>query len=234
MNMCVPAKLLLLCLILCDPMDCNSPCSSVRGILQARILEWVAMPFSRGSWLAPKKVTVTVLWSAAHLIHYSFLNPYETVISEKYILQINEMHQKLQCPQPALVNRKGPIFLQDNAWLHIEQQTLPTVEQIGLRSFVSSAIFTWPLTNWLPLLQASWQIFAGKMFPQPTGGKTCFQDLIKSQSTDFYATGKMNLLLIDKNMLILMVLILMNEDVFEPRYKDLISWSETIIMHAPT
>ena len=72
------------------------------------------------------------------------------------------------------------------------------------------------------------------MFPQPTGGKTCFQDLIKSQSTDFYATGKMNLLLIDKNMLILMVLILMNEDVFEPRYKDLISWSETIIMHAPT
>ena len=45
---------------------------------------------------------------------------------------------------------------------------------------------------------------------------------------------KNNLLLIDKNMLILMVLILMNEDVFEPRYKDLISWSETTIMHAPT
>ena len=43
----------------------------------------------------------------------------------------------------------------------------------------------------------------------------------------------MNLLLIDKNILILMVLILMNEDVFEPRYKDLISCSETIVMHAP-
>ena len=33
----------------CDPMDCSLPGSSVHGILQARILEWVAMPFSRES-----------------------------------------------------------------------------------------------------------------------------------------------------------------------------------------
>ena len=38
-----------LCLTLCDPMDCRPPGSSVHGILQARILEWVAMPSSRGS-----------------------------------------------------------------------------------------------------------------------------------------------------------------------------------------
>ena len=34
---------------LCDPMDCSLPDSSVHGILQARILEWVAIPFSRAS-----------------------------------------------------------------------------------------------------------------------------------------------------------------------------------------
>ena len=34
---------------LCDPMDCSPPGSSVHGILQARILEWVAISFSRGS-----------------------------------------------------------------------------------------------------------------------------------------------------------------------------------------
>ena len=33
----------------CDPMDCSPPGSSVHRILQARILEWVATPFSRGS-----------------------------------------------------------------------------------------------------------------------------------------------------------------------------------------
>ena len=38
-----------LCLTLCDPMDCSPPGSSAHGILQARVLEWVAIPFSRGS-----------------------------------------------------------------------------------------------------------------------------------------------------------------------------------------
>ena len=37
------------CLPLCDPIDCSSPGSPVHGILQARILERVAMPLSRGS-----------------------------------------------------------------------------------------------------------------------------------------------------------------------------------------
>ena len=37
------------CPSLCDPMDCSPPGSSVHGILQARVLEWVAMPFSRRS-----------------------------------------------------------------------------------------------------------------------------------------------------------------------------------------
>ena len=37
------------CGTLCDPKDCSPPGSSVHGILQARIVEWVAIPFSRGS-----------------------------------------------------------------------------------------------------------------------------------------------------------------------------------------
>ena len=37
------------CLTLCDPMDCSPPGFSVHGILRARMLEWVAMPSSRGS-----------------------------------------------------------------------------------------------------------------------------------------------------------------------------------------
>ena len=37
------------CLTLCDPMDWNPPGSSIHGILQARILEWLAISFSRGS-----------------------------------------------------------------------------------------------------------------------------------------------------------------------------------------
>ena len=39
-----------------------------------------------------EKVMVTVWWSAAHLIHYSCLNPGKTIIFEKYTQQVNEMH----------------------------------------------------------------------------------------------------------------------------------------------
>ena len=70
--------------------------------------------------LAPKKkIMVTVWWSAARLIHCNFLNPGETITSEKYAQQIDEMHGKLQCRQLALVNRMGPILLHDNARPHI-------------------------------------------------------------------------------------------------------------------
>ena len=45
----VKVKLLQSCPTLCDPVDCSPPSSSVHGILQARILEGVAISFSRGS-----------------------------------------------------------------------------------------------------------------------------------------------------------------------------------------
>ena len=49
-------------LTLRDPMDYRLPGSSIHGILQARILEWVAMPFSRGnSWLRDQ---IRVSWTA--------------------------------------------------------------------------------------------------------------------------------------------------------------------------
>ena len=62
---------------------------------------------------------VTVWWSAAGLTHYSFLNPSESITSEKFAQQIDEMHWELQHLQPALVNRKGPI-LSDNTWLQMK------------------------------------------------------------------------------------------------------------------
>ena len=43
---CVCVLVAQLCLTLCYPMDCNLPDSSVYGILQARVLEWVAIAFS--------------------------------------------------------------------------------------------------------------------------------------------------------------------------------------------
>ena len=66
----VCAKLLQLSPAFCAPMDCSLPGSSVHGILQARILDWVVMPSSRGSsqlrgWTLVFYVPCTGRW-----VHY--------------------------------------------------------------------------------------------------------------------------------------------------------------------
>ena len=96
------------------------------------------------------------------------------------------------------------------------------VERIGPGSFASSTIFTWPLTNQLPLLQASWQFFAGKRLPQPVGCRICFPRVrwslkhryLHYRNTQTYFSSA-------KSVLIAMVPILINKDVSELSYTDL-------------
>ena len=60
MHVCM---LSLSCLTLCDPMNCSPPCSSLYGIFQARILEQVAISYSRGpSYPGIKPVSPRGLW----------------------------------------------------------------------------------------------------------------------------------------------------------------------------
>ena len=61
----------------------------------------------------------------------------------------------------------------------------------------------------------------GKHFYNQQDAEHAFQEFVELQRMDFYATGINKLFLIDKNMLIAMVPILINKDVFEPSYDDL-------------
>ena len=83
---CILAKLLQLCPTLYDTMDCNPPGSLVHGIPQARTLEWVAMPSSRGSFwprvwthILSDEIKVTLgfygcfLWSSTNVIQLPFM-----------------------------------------------------------------------------------------------------------------------------------------------------------------
>ena len=58
---CVCAKSRQSCPALCNPLDRSPPGSSVHGILQARILEWVTMPSSRGSFQPKNRTGVSCL-----------------------------------------------------------------------------------------------------------------------------------------------------------------------------
>ena len=61
----VYAQLLQVCLTLCNTIDCSPPGSSVHGISQAKILEWVAISFSRGS-SQPWGIKPTSRWILYH------------------------------------------------------------------------------------------------------------------------------------------------------------------------
>ena len=58
---CIQAKLLQSCPTLCNPMDCSLTDSSIHGILQARRVEWVVRPSSRGSSDPQIKLTFSAL-----------------------------------------------------------------------------------------------------------------------------------------------------------------------------
>ena len=71
-----------------------------------------------------------------------------------------------------------------------------------------------------------------KCFHDQQNAENAFQEFAEAQSMDFYATG-INIYLVSKNVLIVIVLILINKNVFEPSY-DLKPWSETTITFSPT
>ena len=87
--------------------------------------------------------------------------------------QINEMHWTLH-PAAGTGQQKGPNSSPRQCLTTCHTTDSSKVEWIGLQSFASSAILTQPLDNQLPLLQGSRQLFAGKMLPQPAGGRKCF------------------------------------------------------------
>ena len=77
-------------------------------------------------------------------------------------------------PAASIGQQKGPNSSPQQCLTAHHTTNASQVEWIGLQSFASSAILTWLLTNQLPLLQESWQLFAGKTLPQPVGGRKCF------------------------------------------------------------
>ena len=56
-------------LTLCDPMDCSLPGSSVHGVFQARILEWVAISSPRGSFQQGWKLSLLPLWHCRRILY---------------------------------------------------------------------------------------------------------------------------------------------------------------------
>ena len=107
---------------------------------------------------------------------------------EKYCQQMDEMHQKLRQQHPALVKRKGPILLLDNARPHVAKPTLQKLNELGYE--------TLPHPSYSPdLSPTDYHFFKHldnflreKCFKNLSDIKNAFSDFIATRTQDFYVT----------------------------------------------
>ena len=134
--------------------------------------------FQSQTYIKKKWVMATLWWSAAHLIHYSFLNLSETITSKKYAQQNQWDVREQPRLKLALINRKGPILLHNQCfrswtnWVtkfcficHISPHLSPTDYH-----------FFKHLDNFLQ----------GKCFHK---AENPFEEFVESRDMDFYDTG---------------------------------------------
>uniref|UniRef100_A0A0K0E9X1 HTH_48 domain-containing protein n=1 Tax=Strongyloides stercoralis TaxID=6248 RepID=A0A0K0E9X1_STRER len=139
--------------------------------------------------LNQKKVMVTVWWSAEGIIHYEFLKPGETIIAESYCQQIEEMHKKLCQKRPALVNRKGPILLHDNARPHVSKKTLQKLGELGYETLPHPAYSPDLAPTDFHFFKHLDHFLNEKIFNNEEDIKTALIKILASRSQDFYQNG---------------------------------------------
>uniref|UniRef100_A0A0N5BJC3 Mariner Mos1 transposase n=1 Tax=Strongyloides papillosus TaxID=174720 RepID=A0A0N5BJC3_STREA len=100
-----------------------------------RSLQWVGKNESPKNFPklmnSNKKLLLTIWLKCDGIIYHKFLNPGEIMIADQYCKELEEMNQKLSVLKPALVKRRGPILLHDNAIPHVSKITVQKLNELG-------------------------------------------------------------------------------------------------------
>ena len=115
------AKSLQSCPTLCDPIDCSLPGSAVPGILQARMLEWVAISFSNARKWKVKVKSLSRVWLIATPWTAAYQAPLSMGVSRQ------EYRSGLPLPSPSKV------LVFSNEQSHIDEQSLDEVKAENAR-----------------------------------------------------------------------------------------------------
>ena len=102
------------CLTLCGPVDCSPPGSSIYGFLQARVLEWVAISFSRGSSRSRDRTPVSRIVGR----HFTLWATREVQLT---LLSVFKKKNKAKGENKTEVKSQGKISLRGHAMLIISE-----------------------------------------------------------------------------------------------------------------
>ena len=76
------------------------------------------------------KLLLCIWWTARGRVHFELLNRGQTMTGELYSQQLEPVHRAMQTKEPALINRKGVVSLQDNARPHGWKVTQGTITRL--------------------------------------------------------------------------------------------------------
>ena len=130
------------CLTLCDPKDCRPPVSSVHGILQARILKWVVIHLSRGSFQPRYRAGVSCIagrfYAHLHLcVGDRFADPDSCSVLEEEVeplpslLPPHQLQARLDSPVPSSSEHEADAHKVHSVGAHKQNSPFPSGEISG-------------------------------------------------------------------------------------------------------
>lgn len=139
--------------------------------------------------LHQKKVMVTVWWYKAGMIHYSFLKPNETINSDKYCSEIDQMNTKLKQLCPRLVNKQGPILLHDNAKPHTSLTTKKKLFDLNYEVIAHPPYSPDLSPTDFHFFKHLDNFLTNKQFKKQDDIENAFVEFLASKNSDFYLNG---------------------------------------------
>ena len=137
---------IIICLTLCDPMDCSLPGSFVHGIFQAIVLEWIAISFSRGSsqprawtWVSCIVDRCFTVWATREVLWMWELDYKENWVLKNWcfwtVMLEKTLESPLDCKEIQPVHHEG-----NQSWIFI-----------GITDVEAETLILWPpdAKNWL-------------------------------------------------------------------------------------
>ena len=139
--------------------------------------------------LTQKKLLVSVWWTSAGVVHFSFLKSGQTITADVYCQQLQTMMEKLAAKQPRLVNRRRPLLLQDNARPHTAQQTVTKLEELQLECLRHPPYSPDLAPTDYHFFRNLDNFLQGKKFNSDGAVQSAFKDFIDSRPNGFFSKG---------------------------------------------
>ncbi|KHN76271.1 Histone-lysine N-methyltransferase SETMAR, partial [Toxocara canis] len=137
------------------------------------------------SELHPRKVTLTVWWSATGIFHHRLLPRGKTVTAESYSHELEVAYQKLKIKHPALIIRRGPLLLHDNARPNVARTTFSKLSELGVEALPHPHYSSDHSPTDFHLLRCLDSIIREKQFDNEKVIEMAFQDFNASRKPDF-------------------------------------------------